>query len=280
MAQLKWGGTSPAKPDYILEKLSGMIRTCYKCQKDLKNEPAIRGQHGLLCFPCRYMLDKAGGEAFLASHPNYSVEKKQWEQNYGVRWRKYKRIEKLRDILGYIYGLTVISCLVVLGIAAKAGLWSYSCGWLAAGAIGTILASSVISAIIGEVANKYRSPSPPSEPPNTLNSKPELVFDEKRRIEVETRHFRISDRHMGQKEQAGWQGIRKKCLERDGYVCRICGAKRNLEAHHVVPVSKGGPDCLQNLVILCSVCHEDQEYYDHKLLIQMAKLLGRKHFED
>lgn len=216
----------------------------------------------------------------MASHPNYCVEKKQWEHNYGVKWEKYKRLGKLGDIVGRICGLTVISCLVVLAIAAKAGLWSYWFGWMAAVALGVIVVSLVLGVIIGTMADKYRCPSPPCEPPNALNSKPDVIFDGEQHIEVKKRRFRIADSRGRRKRNVGWQEIRTKCLVRDGYACRICGAKNNLEAHHVVPVSKGGPDCLQNLVILCFICHEQQEYYDHKLLIQMAKLLGRKHFED
>lgn len=47
-------------------------------------------------------------------------------------------------------------------------------------------------------------------------------------------------------------------MERDGFKCRYCGAtadEARLEVDHVVPVSKGGGDDMDNLVTACRECN-------------------------
>lgn len=49
--------------------------------------------------------------------------------------------------------------------------------------------------------------------------------------------------------------------KRDDYTCQNCGRKRDsksnveIQAHHVVPVSKGGSHDLSNLTTVCADCH-------------------------
>jgi hypothetical protein len=62
-----------------------------------------------------------------------------------------------------------------------------------------------------------------------------------------------------------WDKRANKCKQRDERRCVLCGKKKNLIAHHVIPRAKGGNHSLQNLVTLCKRCHEDQKYYDHKI---------------
>jgi 5-methylcytosine-specific restriction endonuclease McrA len=45
-------------------------------------------------------------------------------------------------------------------------------------------------------------------------------------------------------------------LKRDGYACRICHkAGGELEVDHVLPVSRGGTDVMDNLQTLCKRCN-------------------------
>lgn len=37
--------------------------------------------------------------------------------------------------------------------------------------------------------------------------------------------------------------------------CELCGDKRNLEVHHIIPVVCGGSDDVSNLVVVCGRCH-------------------------
>ena len=59
-----------------------------------------------------------------------------------------------------------------------------------------------------------------------------------------------------------WDFRRELVKERDGHVCTECGwpsgfkrRRRKLHVHHLVPLSKGGDNSLENLVTLCSHCH-------------------------
>lgn len=62
-----------------------------------------------------------------------------------------------------------------------------------------------------------------------------------------------------------WSRQRGKCLERDGYTCRVCGTASNdldreLAVHHITPRSEfdGTPremNALDNLISLCPPCH-------------------------
>lgn len=49
--------------------------------------------------------------------------------------------------------------------------------------------------------------------------------------------------------------LRPYILERDGYVCRRCGATDDLQMDHLIPVSRGGTNDLDNLAILCRPCN-------------------------
>ena len=57
-----------------------------------------------------------------------------------------------------------------------------------------------------------------------------------------------------------WQRVRHAVLERDNYVCVICGEWGN-EVDHKTPMSKGGePYEETNLQTLCSECHKDKTF--------------------
>ena len=49
--------------------------------------------------------------------------------------------------------------------------------------------------------------------------------------------------------------MRSLVLERDGVMCRNCGSRQRLQAHHVIFRENGGPTQLSNLATLCSSCH-------------------------
>lgn len=59
-----------------------------------------------------------------------------------------------------------------------------------------------------------------------------------------------------------WNKRRREVYTRDEHVCQNCdrvgGEKGDgiLQAHHVVPVSKGGVHSKSNLITLCSECHD------------------------
>ena len=59
-------------------------------------------------------------------------------------------------------------------------------------------------------------------------------------------------------EQMGFWNTREYVLYRDGHECRLCGGTRKdsvLEVHHKVRRIDGGSDRPENLITLCSTCH-------------------------
>ncbi len=60
--------------------------------------------------------------------------------------------------------------------------------------------------------------------------------------------------------------VRRAVLRRDQYQCRKCGwthrlwnrsDPRHLELHHIEEHAKGGANAEENLITLCTVCHDD-----------------------
>ena len=49
--------------------------------------------------------------------------------------------------------------------------------------------------------------------------------------------------------------MRFAIYQRDGYRCRRCGSKKNLEIDHIVPIAKGGKSTMDNLQTLCHRCN-------------------------
>ncbi len=47
----------------------------------------------------------------------------------------------------------------------------------------------------------------------------------------------------------------KSIYERDGYMCLACGTSDQLTLDHVIPISQGGHNILDNLQILCKTCN-------------------------
>ena len=81
-------------------------------------------------------------------------------------------------------------------------------------------------------------------------------------------------------------GVSKFCKDRtidaeNMYHCEMCGntypleQKTRLDFHHLVPISKGGPDILYNGVCLCTECHRIIHYEHERITPNVVKhLLG------
>ena len=50
--------------------------------------------------------------------------------------------------------------------------------------------------------------------------------------------------------------LHRQVLERDGWRCQVCGGMQNLQVHHLKFRSHSGGDTEQNLITLCTECHE------------------------
>lgn len=55
-------------------------------------------------------------------------------------------------------------------------------------------------------------------------------------------------------------GLKEAAKDRDNYTCQKCGKYVNhhsrINAHHIVPLSEGGEDDIENISSLCNQCHE------------------------
>lgn len=70
--------------------------------------------------------------------------------------------------------------------------------------------------------------------------------------------------------------------------CAYCGCKKPLALDHFIPIAKGGPDCLGNLVPACKSCnsskhdsdpmewYKSQQFYSVKRWRKILKVLGKK----
>lgn len=45
---------------------------------------------------------------------------------------------------------------------------------------------------------------------------------------------------------------------RDGFMCTKCGCSKDLEIDHIMPVTRGGTNVLENLQLLCSACNRSK----------------------
>jgi hypothetical protein len=66
---------------------------------------------------------------------------------------------------------------------------------------------------------------------------------------------RLTGEEFQQSEYEG-RNFRAKVLFRDNYTCQHCGAKEELNAHHIKQKSEGGTDTPKNGITLCKKCHD------------------------
>lgn len=72
--------------------------------------------------------------------------------------------------------------------------------------------------------------------------------------------------------------LRLECLKRDRGICQICQRPRtDLETHHMIPLSKGGEDTLENLITVCKRCHKEfyqklhQQSHNREEILQLME---------
>lgn len=53
-----------------------------------------------------------------------------------------------------------------------------------------------------------------------------------------------------------YAAVRSAALRRDGWRCQRCGARSQLDVHHLRFRAHGGDDTLDNLIVLCRKCHQ------------------------
>lgn len=65
-----------------------------------------------------------------------------------------------------------------------------------------------------------------------------------------------------------WKKLREIVKRRDDYLCQECLRNGYIvtgtEVDHIVPVSQGGNECLDNLQLLCHECHKEKTLRESK----------------
>lgn len=82
----------------------------------------------------------------------------------------------------------------------------------------------------------------------------------KRLIQIPSKRWFREQWHLkGQIRRKPWKRVsarvRPIVFARDSYRCRACGSTEHLEADHIIPISKGGGNELDNLQTLCRPCN-------------------------
>ena len=66
----------------------------------------------------------------------------------------------------------------------------------------------------------------------------------------------MSQHHRVKLSGRRWRAVKRQAHERDGWRCTVCGKAGALEAHHKIPIEKGGdPYHLDNILSHCRGCH-------------------------
>jgi 5-methylcytosine-specific restriction endonuclease McrA len=68
--------------------------------------------------------------------------------------------------------------------------------------------------------------------------------------------------------------LREYIKQRDNNTCKLCSTEydfRNTQVHHIVPVSDGGSDEYENLILLCGICHVEVHQKGWELYVNNFK---------
>lgn len=114
------------------------------------------------------------------------------------------------------------------------------------------------NALLGAIARYLRS----GEEPTQMSATQKIAWVALRK-DIETSRARImagssTEQHCHGQREPITPRTRYEVFERDGYTCQYCGAKASdveLHVDHIVPVSKGGGNGLDNLVTACATCN-------------------------
>jgi hypothetical protein len=58
---------------------------------------------------------------------------------------------------------------------------------------------------------------------------------------------------------AAWKRLEARIIRRDGRQCKYCGKRERLTVHHILPRAHGGSNGPDNLMTLCTDCHNEAE---------------------
>ncbi|PKE70963.1 hypothetical protein CW662_00230 [Macrococcoides caseolyticum] len=70
--------------------------------------------------------------------------------------------------------------------------------------------------------------------------------------------------------------IKEEVINRDNGICKRCGSGENLQFHHHIRFSEGGRHDVDNLMLLCNVCHTEEHKDEPAYYMMKSQLRGVK----
>ena len=67
----------------------------------------------------------------------------------------------------------------------------------------------------------------------------------------------------------------RRILLKQHKCCEKCGRTIGLEVHHKIPIIEGGTDNIDNLQVLCGICHNEVHKYNRSELIKKGQEKAR-----
>ena len=226
---------------------------CEKCNKGLSNAPAIVIAEHVFCYKCAKVCEEylntknkeSTRKRYLDDITTYDALKSQYDIVYAAYLAA--KSEESKNGWGCLLFLLFGSFIVIAPFLSGSAntVWPI---WL-------IVTVAVFWGWTKYFSDKNKNTDIKMPVAPTLPREIEPVA-----VEINI----VKDRNDN--EDTPFYDYRKRVLLRDGFECQVCGAKKasqNLEVHHVIPQAKGGSDYLSNLVALCLVCHEREEWFGH-----------------
>jgi|GEM_PF-2537805 len=98
----------------------------------------------------------------------------------------------------------------------------------------------------------------------------------KKEIElINSKVKRQKERKKRNKYKREYKIIRDDILKRDNYMCVECGAKNDLNIHHIVHRENGGNNNPENLQTLCAICHSNKHKNENVYKLMEKRITQR-----
>jgi len=76
--------------------------------------------------------------------------------------------------------------------------------------------------------------------------------------------------HLGPKS---WDRYKREAKERHGNECYMCEEEIKIHIHHIIPLSAGGTNHIDNLIPLCPKCHGKAESYIREMTTPLSEMV-------
>jgi DNA-directed RNA polymerase subunit RPC12/RpoP len=228
---------------------------CQNCSKPLENQPCILVESRRYCFRCsKSIVEELRVSREAQCERDHQRELAVYESTRQKLRAAHDEWSKRKDAaVGLSPGWLGLICLFWAATGAVVGYLFFGfIGGFFGFFVGGLLEQSWWSSEEARRLAAFIAKDP--EPPR---------FNLPRPVSKHATIFFDLDRHSFAKKS---DMSRVRVLQRDNYTCQSCGRKvppEELEVHHVMPSSKGGPSHECNLITLCLFCHDREDWFGH-----------------